>query len=187
MVAGNLHALQSELLLLLEHLGKVHRRAISRTPISALPGGLLSENEAGQRALRPWPPLKEWECCLKLSKNRGRHCFGRLARPESLLLHLKGKPFGCPPWPTFLRASGYPESGVNHSGWHVMGLSQFPDTLSPVILHFSSNISDRSISCEIYLICRWRFSYFAFWWTIISSFSSRPGHGKPSGQFLESS
>ncbi len=59
MVAGDLHALQAALLLPPEHLGEVRRRAISRTPVSALPGGLLSENEAGQLALRPRPPLKE--------------------------------------------------------------------------------------------------------------------------------
>jgi hypothetical protein len=59
MVAGNLHALQAALLLPAERLGEVRRCAISRTPISALPGGLLSENEAGQLALHPLPPLKE--------------------------------------------------------------------------------------------------------------------------------
>ncbi len=59
MAAGNLHALQAALLLPPECLGEVRRRAISRTPITTLPGGLLSENEAGQLALRPWTPLKE--------------------------------------------------------------------------------------------------------------------------------
>jgi hypothetical protein len=59
MVAGDLHVLQAALFLPLEHLGEVCLRAISRTPLPALPGGLLSENEAGQLALRPWPPLKE--------------------------------------------------------------------------------------------------------------------------------
>jgi hypothetical protein len=130
MVASNLHALQAGLLLLPERLSEVCCCAISLTPISALPWGLLSENEAGQLALRPRPPLKEWECCQKLSKNCGRHCFGRLARPELLLLRLKGTPFGCPPWPTSLRASGYPESSVNRSSQQVMGLSEFSDTFA---------------------------------------------------------
>jgi hypothetical protein len=85
-----------------------------------------------------------------------------LARPESLLLHLKGKPFGRPSWPTSLRASGYPESGVNRSGRHIMGLNKFPDTLSPVTLHFSGHIGDRSICSEISLIRHRCFSYFAF-------------------------
>ncbi len=179
MAAGDFHTLQAALFLPPESLGEVRRRAISRTPIPALPGGLLSENEAGQLALCPWPPLKEWECCLKLSKNRGRHRFGRhrfgrhrfsrhrfgrLACPESLLLHLKGKPFGRPPWPTSLRASGYPESAVNRSGRHVMGLSEFPDTLLLVVLHFGGHLGDRNICGEISLIrghCR-RFSDFAF-------------------------
>ncbi len=59
MAAGDLHALQAALLLPPERLGEVRRRAISRTPPPALPGGLLSENDAGQLALCPWPPLKE--------------------------------------------------------------------------------------------------------------------------------
>ncbi len=59
MAASDLHSLQAALLLLPERLGEVRRRAISRTPISVLIGGLLSENEGGQLALRPRPPLKE--------------------------------------------------------------------------------------------------------------------------------
>jgi hypothetical protein len=59
MAASDLHALQTVLSLPLERLGEVGRRAISRTPISFLIGGLLSENEAGQLALRLQPPLKE--------------------------------------------------------------------------------------------------------------------------------
>ncbi len=53
MAASDLHTLQAALLLPPEHLREVRRRAISRTPLPALPGGLLSENEAGQLALRP--------------------------------------------------------------------------------------------------------------------------------------
>jgi hypothetical protein len=59
MAASYLHALQAELLLPPERFGEVRRRAISHTPISVLIGGLLSENEAGQLALRPRLPLKE--------------------------------------------------------------------------------------------------------------------------------
>ncbi len=59
MASSDLHALQAVLLLPPEHLGKVRRRAISRTPISVLIEGLLNENEGGQLALRPRPPLKE--------------------------------------------------------------------------------------------------------------------------------
>jgi hypothetical protein len=53
MAASDLHALQAALLLPPERLGEVRRHAISRTPISVFVGGLLSENEAGQLALRP--------------------------------------------------------------------------------------------------------------------------------------
>jgi hypothetical protein len=59
MAASDLHALQAALLLPPERLGEFRRSAISHTPISVLIGGLLSENEGGQLALRPRPPLKE--------------------------------------------------------------------------------------------------------------------------------
>jgi hypothetical protein len=59
MASSDLHALQAALLLLLERLDKVLRCTISCTPILVLIGGLLSENEAGQLALRPRLPLKE--------------------------------------------------------------------------------------------------------------------------------
>ncbi len=59
MAACDLHALQAALSLPLERLGDVRCHAISRTPISVLIGGLLSENEGGQLSLRPRPPLKQ--------------------------------------------------------------------------------------------------------------------------------
>jgi hypothetical protein len=59
MAASDLHALQAALSLPPERLGEVRRRAISRTPLPALLGGLLSENEGGQLSLRPRPPLKQ--------------------------------------------------------------------------------------------------------------------------------
>jgi hypothetical protein len=59
MAASDLHALQAVLLLPPERLGEVRRCAISRTPISVLIGGLLSENEVGQLALAPRLPLEE--------------------------------------------------------------------------------------------------------------------------------
>jgi hypothetical protein len=69
-----------------------------------------------------------------------------------------------------------------------MGLSEFPDILSPVILHFGSDFGHGSLCDEISLIrCRCRSSTFSLDKTLRSAFSSRPGHGRPSGQFLESS
>ncbi len=59
MVDGDLYALMAALSLPPERLSEVRRSAISRTPIPALPGGLLSENEAGQLALHPRLPLIE--------------------------------------------------------------------------------------------------------------------------------
>jgi hypothetical protein len=56
------------------------------------------------------------------------------------------------------------ESGVNPSGRHAKGLSEFPDILSPVILQFGGHIGDASLCVEISLIgrLRHRFLYFAF-------------------------
>jgi hypothetical protein len=59
MATSDLNTLQAALLLPPERLGEVRRCAISRTPISVLIGGLLSENEGGQLSLHPRPPLKE--------------------------------------------------------------------------------------------------------------------------------
>ncbi len=147
---------------------------------------LSSYRRPPERELRPRPPLKQWERCLQMSKDRGRHRFGRLIRPESPLLHFQGKPFFHRLlWE--LRRSH--ESGVNRFGRHVKGLSEFLDILSPVILQFGGHIGDERLCVEISLIgrCRRRFLYFAFDNRLLTSFSSRPVHGRPSGQFPESS
>jgi hypothetical protein len=143
---------------------QVRRHAISRTPISVLLGGLLSENEGGQLSLRPRLPLKQWERCLRMSKDRDLHCFGRLIRPESLLFHLQGKPFVNTPGRLLWELCHSHESSLNRSGQHLKGLSKFPDILSPVILQFGGHISDGSLCVNISLIgggCR-RFLYLAF-------------------------
>jgi hypothetical protein len=41
------------------------------------------------------------------------------------------------------------KSTVNHFSQHFMGLSEFHDTLSLIILHFSSDIGDGSLCIEI--------------------------------------
>ncbi len=160
MAANDLHALKAALSLPTERLGEVRRRAISRTPISVLIGGLLSKNEAGQLALRLRPPLKEWERCLRHSKNRGRHHFGHLTHPESLLLYLQGKPFFHPSGRLLWELRRSHQSSVNPSGRHAKGLSEFPDILSPVILQFGGHIGDGSLCFKIFLIGH-RFLYFA--------------------------
>ncbi len=164
MAASDLYALQAALSLPLERLGEVRRRAISRTPISVLIGGLLGENEGGQLSLRPRPPLKQWERCLRMSEDRGRHLFSRLIRPASLLFHLQGKPFVNTPGRLLWELRCSHESGVNRSGRHVKGLREFPDILLPVILQFGGHISDGSLCVKISLIGggRRRFLYFAF-------------------------
>ncbi len=85
MAASDVHALQATLLLLLKHLREVCRCAVSRTPIPALLGDLLSKNEADQLATCSQPTHTLWKCCRRLSQNRGRHRFSRLTHPESLL------------------------------------------------------------------------------------------------------
>jgi hypothetical protein len=71
-----------------------------------------------------------------------------------------------------------------------MGLSEFPDIFLPVILYFGGHIGDVSLCDEISLARR-RHTVISFTFssekTLISSFLSRPGHGRPSGQFPESS
>ncbi len=112
-----------------------------------------SEREWGRpaRSLPPLP-LKEWECCLRLLKNRSRHRFGCLTRPELLLLHLQGKPFFHPPGQLLWEFCHSHESGVNHSSWHIIGLREFPDILLPVILQVGDHIGDESLCIEISLI-----------------------------------
>ncbi len=189
MAAGDLHALQAALLLPPEHLGEVRRRAISHTPITTLPGGLLSENEVGQLALRPWPPLKEWECCLKLLKNCGRHRFGCLARPESLLLISKEKRLAA-----HLGRLLWELQVILRAPWTVLADTSWAWASFLTLSRRSFSISVAISGIETFavknsLICRRHrcFSDFAFHSAIISSFSSRPGHGRSSGQFPESS
>ncbi len=88
MPAGDLHELQAALFFLPEHLGEVCHCVISYIPIPALLEGLLSNGEAGQLVLHPWPTHQQWERCLRLSRNHGSHCCDHLAHPDSLLLHL---------------------------------------------------------------------------------------------------
>jgi hypothetical protein len=56
------------------------------------------------------------------------------------------------------------KSGVNYLNQHVMGLSEFHDTLSTIILHFGGDPGDGHRRGAIFLIRRRRcpFSYFAF-------------------------
>ncbi len=164
MAASDLHALQAVLLLPSERLGKVRRRAISRIPIPALLGSLLSKNKAGQLVVQPRLTHKQWECCLRSSRNHGRHRrlpHGSRIAPSSY----PSEAVWSSTWPTSSSARGPRESGVSCSGRHDMGLSEFPDSLLPVILHFSGNIGDGSLCSGISLIHhrRCRFSYFAFW------------------------
>jgi hypothetical protein len=67
-----------------------------------------------------------------------------MATSESLLHHLQVKLFGHPTWLTSLRASGSHESGMNRFGRHIMGLSEFPDTLASHF-HFGDDIGNGSL------------------------------------------
>ncbi len=56
------------------------------------------------------------------------------------------------------------KSGMNCFNWHIVGLSEFHDSLSTIILYFGSDIGDGHCRGEISLICCHvhPFSYFAF-------------------------
>ncbi len=122
----------------------------------------------------------------RLSRNRGRHRFGRLIRPESLLLHLKGKPFFYRLlWE--LRCSH--ERGVTVLANTSRAWASFL-TFSGWSFSNSAAISAMEVLfVKISLIGRRRrrFLYFAFDKRVLTSFSSRPVHGRPSEQFPESS
>ncbi len=55
-------------------------------------------------------------------------------------------------WSTSVRAAYLYEGTMNHFSQHFMGLSEFLDTLSPIILHFNSDIWVGSLCVEISLI-----------------------------------
>ncbi len=78
------------------------------------------------------------------------------------------------------------KSGTNHFSLHNMGLSKFPDSLLPVILHFSSDISTEvhwgCAEVPLVLCCHRRFNFITF--LIISAFTSRPCHHRPPCNFL---
>jgi hypothetical protein len=67
-------------------------------------------------------------------------------------------------WPTSWERQIVVKSGVNYLSRHVMGLSEFHDTLSTIILHLGGNPGDGHHCSAISLIRRRRcpFSYFAF-------------------------
>ncbi len=149
MASSNIHALQAALLLPPERLSEVHRRAISRTPISVLIEGLLSKNEAGQLAL----------CPRRLSNNENvvSDCQRIAAAIASATSHVLNCSFfiskeNC----FFTHLADFFES--------VMGLREFCDILSLVILQFGGHIGNESLCVEISLISRrhHRFFYFAF-------------------------
>jgi hypothetical protein len=50
-----------------------------------------------------------------------------------------------PTWPTSWRAAGSHKCCKNSFGWHVMDLSEFPDTLLLFIFHFGGDIGDGSL------------------------------------------
>jgi hypothetical protein len=71
---------------------------------------------------------------------------------------------------------------MNCFSQHIMVLSEFHDTFLTIILHFGGDLSDRHRPGAIFLIRRrrWFFSYFAFRYSLIAAFSSKPCHGRPS-------
>ncbi len=131
-------------------------------PLQLLLGGLLIEAEAGQPAFCPPadPPTvrtlsemvkKLWRSSLWLS---GTFRIAPSSSPHKAVWSLS--------WLTSWEQQTLVKSGVNHFNQHIVGLSEFHDTLSMIILRFSGNISDGHSQGEISLICHHKFSYFAF-------------------------
>ncbi len=124
---------------------------------------------------------------LTNSENVVLDCQIIAAAVSSAALHILNAPSSSPSeavcshtWPT--SSAGSHNSRVNRSGRHV--ISEFPETLSPVILHFS----DGRLCSQISLIrSHHRFFFFAFRQMLISAFSSRPRHIALYGQFPASS
>ncbi len=105
------------------------------------------------------------------SSGHGDYHHDRLARFQLLFLHLLIKQFGHPPGWLLWALQILVKSGMNHFSQHIMGLSDFPDTLPPCILHFGSNISDGSLCVELALICYRQFHLLHL--LLISVFSLR--------------
>ncbi len=140
MAASNLNTLQAALLLLLERLGEVCRRAFSRAPHPSS-SRRPPEWEWGRPAHSS--PLAASQTVRTLSQtvkeSRPPHTFWITpsSSPRKTVFHPPGRLL----WE--LRHSH--ESGVNHSGRHFMGLREFSDILSAVIVQFSRHIGDGSL------------------------------------------
>ncbi len=153
MATDDLHALFKLLVSPLESLLLLLQRCI------------LCEDEASQLALHIQLTHQQWEHCSKWSRSYGDYQYDCLACSQSFLLHLLVKLLDRPPdrllWELQILAKG----GLNCFSWHVLGLREFPGTLPPVILHFSSDIGDGSLCNEVPLIrhCCHRFLSFTFW------------------------
>ncbi len=119
-------------------------------PLSLLLGGFLGEDEAHQLALHPWPSHQQWEHCPWWSEMAA---FIAMIASHVLThsFHLLLKQFGRPPSQLLWELQICVKSGVNHFSQHVMGLSEFHDTLSSVVLNFGVILAIKALA----LICLW--------------------------------
>ncbi len=153
-------------------------------PLLLILGILLAEGEAAQIALHCQMTHQQWEHCPSCSRGKAITAMTTLHILQSLLLHLCVKHFGYPPGWLLWERQIFMKSDVNHFIRHVMGLSEFHNTLLLIILQFWGNISNGSLCVEVSPICRHRW-FLLLWSLLISVFSSRPCHGRPSWQFPE--
>jgi hypothetical protein len=145
-----LQTLLAALMLPPERFSKVHRCAIffPSLPLPLLLGGLLSVGEASQLTLLP--PADSPTVVEGGQKSKAI----RAMRPRMFLIAPSSSPrkaIWSQAWSSSLRA--LIKSGENYFSRHIMSLSKFHDTLSPIILHFDSDIGNRSLCGEISLIC----------------------------------
>ncbi len=162
------------------------------TPLQLLLGGILGEDEASQLAFHSTAGSPTQRMSLKIIK-KCWHLLLRMPRESWLApFSTPSKVVWSPTWRTSLRAADPCEycNGVNHFSRNSTGLSEFPDTLLLVILHFGGSIGDESFSVEVTLIHRHH------WFSLLHlliiaytvfSFLSRPCHGRLLDNFLKSS
>ncbi len=175
MVVGDLHTLLAVLLLPPECLGEVRCHVIFQTsppaPSKRPPGweqGCLDCSSLPANT----PTVSKFS---KMVKSHGNHCHNCLVHSQLLLVHFL-KHFGHPPCWLLWKLQILLKSVMDHFSLNAMGLSKFHDTLLPVILHFSGDMSDGSLCIEVSLSCRHQFLYFTFLYQLMSAFLSRPCH-----------
>ncbi len=127
-------------------------------PLPHLLRGLLGEDEAASLLfIAGWLTDSDKVVQKGQKATVSDHLRDCLAWSQSLLLCLLVKHFGPPPGWLLWELQILVKNDVNSFSWHIMGPSEFHDTLLLVILHFCGDIGDGSLPGEISPICRHQF------------------------------